>query len=77
MTARKSPDGTIAFLVENYLANPGGAYGFSPLNIGSRSRRGSTLAHPRQRHRVQSRTFREGELREVLQLQPFDRDNGS
>ena len=33
MTARTSPDGTIAFLVENYLANPGGAYGFSPLNI--------------------------------------------
>ena len=32
MTARKSPDGTIAFLVENYLANPGG-YGFSPLNL--------------------------------------------
>ena len=32
MTARKSPDGTIAFLVENYLANPGG-YGFSPLNV--------------------------------------------
>jgi hypothetical protein len=33
MTARKSPDGTIAFLVENYLANPGRVYGFSPLNL--------------------------------------------
>ena len=31
------------------------------------------MAHPRQRHRVQSRTIREGELREVLQFQSVDR----
>jgi hypothetical protein len=33
MTARQNPDGTIAFLVENYLTNPGGAYGFSDLSL--------------------------------------------
>jgi len=35
MTARKNPDpdGTIAFLVENYLANPGAAYGFSQSHL--------------------------------------------
>jgi mono/diheme cytochrome c family protein len=33
MTARINPDGTIAFLVENYLANPGGAYALSQLSI--------------------------------------------
>lgn len=35
MTARRNPepDGTIAFLVENYLANPGGSYGFSQSQL--------------------------------------------
>jgi mono/diheme cytochrome c family protein len=33
MTARQNPDGTLAFLVENYLVKTGGAYGFSPINL--------------------------------------------
>jgi hypothetical protein len=35
MTARRNPgpDGTIAFLVENYLANPGAAYGFAQSHL--------------------------------------------
>jgi mono/diheme cytochrome c family protein len=33
MTARVNPDGTIAFLVENYLVNPGRGYGFSTLSL--------------------------------------------
>jgi len=33
MIGRRNPDGTIAFLVENYLANPGSAYAFSPLSL--------------------------------------------
>jgi mono/diheme cytochrome c family protein len=33
MTARVNPDGTIAFLVENYLVNPGRGYGFSSLSL--------------------------------------------
>ena len=33
MTARQNPDGTLAFLVENYLVETGAAYGFSPLNL--------------------------------------------
>lgn len=32
MTARKNLDGTIAFLVENYLANPGNAYALAPFS---------------------------------------------
>ena len=33
MTGRRNPDGSIAFLVENYIANPGGAYAYSPLSL--------------------------------------------
>ncbi len=33
MTARQNPDGTLAFLVENYLVKTGAAYGFSPINL--------------------------------------------
>lgn len=33
MTARQNADGTLAFLVENYLVKTGAAYGFSPLNL--------------------------------------------
>ncbi len=33
MTARQNPDGTVAFLVENYLVRTGKAYGFSPINL--------------------------------------------
>lgn len=34
MTARYDPsNGTIAFLVENYVVNPGEAYGYSPLSL--------------------------------------------
>ena len=33
MTGRQNPDGTIAFLVENYLVKTGAAYGFSPINL--------------------------------------------
>ena len=35
MTGRQNPDGTVAFLVENYLTNPGGAYAYSPLSLES------------------------------------------
>lgn len=33
MTGRQNPDGTIAFFVENYVTNPGEAYGYSPLSL--------------------------------------------
>jgi hypothetical protein len=33
MTARQNADGTLAFLVENYLVKTGTAYGFSPINL--------------------------------------------
>jgi mono/diheme cytochrome c family protein len=33
MTGRQNPDGTIAFLIENYLVKTGAAYGFSPINL--------------------------------------------
>jgi mono/diheme cytochrome c family protein len=33
MTARQNADGTLAFLVENYLINGGAGYVYSPLNI--------------------------------------------
>ncbi len=33
MTARQNADGTLAFLVENYLVKTGAAYGFSPINL--------------------------------------------
>ncbi len=33
MTARKNTDGTVAFLVGNYLVNTAGVYGYSSLNL--------------------------------------------
>jgi mono/diheme cytochrome c family protein len=33
MTGRQNPDGTIAFVVENYLVRAGAAYAYSPLNL--------------------------------------------
>jgi mono/diheme cytochrome c family protein len=33
LTARQNADGTLAFLVENYLIKTGAAYGFSPVNL--------------------------------------------
>lgn len=33
VTARKNPDGTIAFLVDNYLVLPAAGYGYSSLNV--------------------------------------------
>lgn len=33
MTARKNADGTVAFLVGNYLVNSAGVYGYSTLNL--------------------------------------------
>jgi hypothetical protein len=33
MTARQNADGTLAFYVENYLINSGGAYAYSSLNL--------------------------------------------
>jgi hypothetical protein len=33
MTGRKNVDGTIAFLVENYQVDPGGAYDYSPVSL--------------------------------------------
>ena len=33
LTARQNADGTLAFLVENYLIKTGAAYGFSPINL--------------------------------------------
>ena len=33
MTGRQNADGSVAFLVENYLTNPGGAYAYSPLSL--------------------------------------------
>ncbi len=33
MTARKNPDGSIAFFVENYLIQAGAGYVYSPLNL--------------------------------------------
>jgi hypothetical protein len=33
ITARQNADGTLAFLVENYLIKTGAAYGFSPINL--------------------------------------------
>ncbi|MEP6941845.1 MAG: hypothetical protein ABI981_02850, partial [Betaproteobacteria bacterium] len=33
MTARQNTDGTLAFIVENYLVRTGASYSFSPLNL--------------------------------------------
>ncbi len=33
MNARRNPDGTLAFFVENYLIKNNGVYGYSPLNL--------------------------------------------
>ncbi len=33
MIARRNTDGTMAFLVENYQADPGGTYGYSPVSL--------------------------------------------
>jgi mono/diheme cytochrome c family protein len=33
MMARQNADGTLAFIVENYLVKTGAAYGFSPINL--------------------------------------------
>ncbi len=33
MNARRNPDGTLAFFVENYLIKDNGAYAYSPLNL--------------------------------------------
>jgi mono/diheme cytochrome c family protein len=33
ITGRQNPDGTLAFLVENYLVKTGASYGFSPINL--------------------------------------------
>ena len=33
ITGRQNPDGTLAFLTENYLIKTGAAYGFSPVNL--------------------------------------------
>lgn len=33
LTGRRNDDGSIAFVVENYQTDPGGAYGFNPLSV--------------------------------------------